>query len=153
MVCLAAPTPPLERVTSDALMMIGEDYNMKTEKWICDACDGEILRPEQGQIEWLVRADGDRQVGRGLRMVHVKTCSPQAVDDWGCQYCLEDEYKRDGSGIYGSAISDYLGPEGLMRLLELLSRGVLPVADVVEMIKRLHVDGYEQARFKTQENC
>ncbi len=126
---------------------------MSTGNLTCDKCLGEILRPEQGQLEWLVRVEGGKEIGRGLRLVHVNTCSPQIVDDWGCQYCLEDEYKRDGSGIYGSAISDFLGPEGLLRLLELLTRGVLPVDDVVEMIKRLHVDGYELARFKSRENC
>jgi hypothetical protein len=113
---------------------------MRKTVFQCDKCLGEILRPEEGQIEWLVRRVGDEQVGRGLRMVHVQTHSPQALDDWGCQYDCEQEYRRDGSGIFGNAITEFLGPAGLSKLLGMLESGVLPQEDVVRMIRRLHTD-------------
>ena len=106
----------------------------------CDTCHGEIRRPEEGQIEWLVRRSGDDQIGRGLRVVHVNSCSPQAVDGWGCQYDLRAEYRRDGSRVYGSAITDFLGSVGLARLLDLLESAVLPQQEVIALIWRLHVD-------------
>ena len=86
----------------------------------CDKCLGEIRRPEEGQIEWLVRREGDKQIGRGLRMVHVQMSSPQALDDYGCQYDCGQEYRRDGSGICGNAITEFLGPTGLSKLLDML---------------------------------
>ena len=106
----------------------------------CDTCHGEIRRPEEGQIEWLVRRTGDDQTGSGLRVVHINLCSPQAVDGWGCQYDHNAEYRRDGSRVYGSAITDFLGSVGLARLLDLLESAVLPQQEVIALIWRLHVD-------------
>ena len=74
-------------------------------------------------------------------MVHVQMCSPQALDDWGCQYDCGQEYRRDGSGICGNAITEFLGPTGLSKLLDMLESDVLPRQDVIAMIRRLHADG------------
>ncbi|VEG89833.1 Uncharacterised protein [Legionella spiritensis] len=40
----------------------------------------------------------------------------------------------------------FLGADGLMQLLILLSEQRLPQDQVLEMIKRLHIPGYEHAR-------
>jgi hypothetical protein len=52
--------------------------------------------------------------------------------------------------LQDAALEDFLGDDGLTDLLELLSRGALPQAQVVEMIKRLHTPGYERARLHAE---
>ncbi|MEI7901531.1 MAG: hypothetical protein WCK89_14870 [bacterium] len=123
---------------------------MSVNRWMCDKCLGEILEPEHGCVEWLVRVEGDTRVGRGLRLVHINQQSPQAVDDWGCQYNQATEGKRDGSAVNDASLSTCLGSGGLMYLLCMLEEGELPVEDMVEMIGRLHVDGYEQERMRSR---
>lgn len=119
---------------------------MNTVVFTCDKCLGKILKPEHGCLEWLVKAEEDRRIGHGLRLVHVNSCSPQAVDDGGCQYNADDERNRDGSELKDASLITCLGSSGLMYLLEMLEHGDLPTGDVIEMIRRLHVDGYEQKR-------
>ncbi len=48
--------------------------------------------------------------------------------------------------LHDLSLTDFLGPDGLMLLLELIEEKALPTAEVLEMIKRLHVPGYELAR-------
>lgn len=43
-------------------------------------------------------------------------------------------------------LNSFAGPDGLMMLLRLLEEGRLPKGEVIEMIKRLHIPGYERAR-------
>lgn len=42
-------------------------------------------------------------------------------------------------------LTEFLGADGLMMLLPILTKGELPQEDLLEMIKRCHVPGYEQA--------
>ncbi len=118
---------------------------MKTATWICDTCGGEISDVSQGWVEWLTRVDGDERAGRGLRLVHHWPASPKQ-GKYRCQYNTEDEHKKDGSTLLDSPLEHFWGADGLMRLLGLLSEDELPKADVIEMIKRLHIGGYELAR-------
>lgn len=119
---------------------------MNTVEFTCDKCLGQILKPEHGCIEWLVKTDGDRRVGHGLRLVHMDSYSPQAVDDGGCRYNADDESNRDGSELKDASLITCLGESGPKYLLEMLVDGEMPTEDVLEMIRRLHVDGYEQER-------
>jgi hypothetical protein len=115
-----------------------------TRRWYCDSCGQPIRHSQEGWVEWLIRKEGARYIGRGLRLVHHQPASPLPE---GCQYDGDEEYSRDKSNISDVALEDFLGHDGLTYLLEILSRGVLPQAQVVEMIKRLHTPGYERARF------
>jgi hypothetical protein len=44
-------------------------------------------------------------------------------------------------------LGHFLGTDGLMELLSFIAYGKLPIGEILEIIKRLHIPGYEQARF------
>ncbi|PTL77933.1 hypothetical protein [Vitiosangium sp. GDMCC 1.1324] len=43
-------------------------------------------------------------------------------------------------------MNEYLGSNGLMRLLAMIYDEELPTKEVLEVLKRLHIPGYEEAR-------
>ncbi len=114
---------------------------MKNETWVCDSCGDEIQNVNQGWIEWLVPISEDRVAGHGLRLVHRYS----GGDRFRCQYNDEREFKN-GYHIYDSSLCDFIGADGLMKLLGKISDDDLPREEILEMIKRLHVPGYEKAR-------
>ncbi|HYO56045.1 hypothetical protein [Archangium sp.] len=118
-----------------------------TPRWYCDTCGQAIRHSRDGWVEWLIRSEGSRRIGRGFRLVHHQPASPLPQ---GCQYDGNQEYRRDQSILSDVPLDDFLGHDGLTYLLEVLSRGELPQEQVVEMIKRLHTPGYERARFHAQ---
>jgi hypothetical protein len=64
----------------------------------------------------------------------------------GCEFDLRlGLFKAEGT-IDKQQLSEFLGPDGLMRLLSFIAEGNFPVAEVLTMIKRLHVPGFEVAR-------
>jgi hypothetical protein len=123
--------------------------NEKT--WVCDTCGEAIQRVENGWVEWLVKDNGNRKfVGHGLRLVHHQPASPR--DPRGsCQYDGDKEFLNDGSTINDNALGSFLGADGLMELLSFLADDKIAKDEVLEMIKRLHIPGYEHARFRFDE--
>ena len=117
----------------------------KKATWVCDSCGQAIEDVSHGWVEWLLRKEGDKYIGRGLRLVH--HCSAHEPLDTRCQYRERNEYQRDESILNDLPLTDFVGPDGLITLLSFIARGELPADEVLEMIKRLHVPGYEQARF------
>jgi hypothetical protein len=123
--------------------------------WTCDTCKKPIEAVGHGVIEWLTReSDTAIPFARGLRLVHGDAYSPRRPNS-GCQY---DESKLDEELLwaYGD-LRHFLGHDGLMALLELTARAKFKsYAGLHEMIKRLHIPGFEQARgsFKAaNDNC
>jgi hypothetical protein len=111
--------------------------------WICDNCGELIQRAEDGWVEWLsTHNEHGNSHGRGLRLVHHLPASPHH----SCQYDEDEEFRRDGSILMALPLEQFLGPDGLMLLLSKLARDELPKDEVLEMIKRLHIPGYEHAR-------
>ena len=110
-------------------------HHMDNRTWICDSCEKPIIDPEHGWVEWL---GNQGTIGRGLRLVHKQSDSPRAPDGQ-CRY--DDDSCHNDFGL-----SDLLGPDGLMQLLEFLADGTIIKEEVLEMIKRLHIPGYEHAR-------
>jgi len=53
--------------------------------------------------------------------------------------------KGEGS-VFDMPLGALLGPDGLMYLLALIDAGSVATDEVLDMIKRLHIPGYEQAR-------
>ena len=61
---------------------------------------------------------------------------------YGCQF-------DDDDPAYMSmdlSLTEFLGPDGLMHLLDFIAKGRVETSEVLEMIKRLNVPGYEQSR-------
>lgn len=119
----------------------------ETKTWICDTCGEFINEPRDGWVEWLVgpRDESGRRRHRGLRLVHQSQATPLAPKG-NCQYNEQEEYRHDRAIIADMHLEQFLGPDGLMMLLEYLATEELPKEEVLVMIKRLHIPGYEHAR-------
>jgi hypothetical protein len=118
--------------------------------WICDTCGGKIRSPEEGLIEW-DSVDDEKGILRrsNLRLIHGPSASPLIklnLKKKGCAFDMRKEHFWTAGGVGNRPLVDFIGPDGLIRLLSLLSEGEFPLAEVVQMIKRLHIPGYEMAR-------
>ncbi len=116
----------------------------------CDTCGEKINSPEQGRIEWFSFND-ENGVRRhcNLRLVHDILVSPlkkMNLKRKGCAFDLHEEFFKSEGSVESHALSEFLGPDGLMRLLSFIANAEFPVADVIRMIKRLNIPGYETAR-------
>ncbi len=113
-----------------------------SQGWICDTCGSPIKESSDGRIEWL-ECNYNGCTGKGLRLVHHISASPHKdVFSHGCYTYTE----TPAQGLNDCELSEFLGSDGLMVLLSKLTNRELPVDEVVEMIKRLHISGHEQAR-------
>ncbi len=61
---------------------------------------------------------------------------------YGCQFNDDDPTYMS----MDSSLSEFLGPDGLMHLLDFVAKNSVETSEVLEMIKRLNVPGYEQGR-------
>jgi hypothetical protein len=78
--------------------------------------------------------------------VHSHSSGAQKKSGNSCRYNSKKEYQKDGGSLADNPLSEFLGPDGLMRLLLSIAENELPTLEVLEMIKRLHIPGYEHAR-------
>lgn len=115
---------------------------MATTSWFCDTCCDLIESAEDGWVEWVDcprNDDGTRSMGHSIRIVHHITQSPQVRS---CQF-----KPVHGSEVIGDdQLNMFQGADGLMRLLEMIATSRQPVPAVLEIIKRIHIPGYEHAR-------
>jgi len=110
--------------------------------WICDKCGEPIQTAADGWVQWITARDG---TARQLSLVHHKPASPLG-GRYGCQFD-EDIVRRGDRGIVSdNSLVEFVGPDGLLYLMQMIKRGVFPLDEIFEMIKRLHVPGYEHAR-------
>ena len=115
---------------------------MKKAHWFCDSCGKPITDANDGWVEWVLYEDTEgNHLGRGLRLVHC-----HRTDGRSCFYDSDVEYNRDRGTISSSTLDGLLEADGLMELLSLIAEKELPADDVLEMVKRLHIPGYEIAR-------
>jgi len=116
--------------------------------WICDDCGEPIERPEHGWMDYLRDAEGK---AHSFRIIHHILHSPRR-DGQTC--CYPEELQPEDCRL-----TDVLpdGPVGISFFLALLDpgraggggRGHPPGAhlpDVIEVMRRLYVSGYEEAR-------
>ncbi len=101
-------------------------------RWRCDECGQEIASARDGWIEWRER-DG---VMCDFRIVHHISASPRG----------------DGTGCYGEStvgnmlMEETLWADGLAWLLGLLAKSPVDRRQFAELVRRLHVPFYEEAR-------
>jgi hypothetical protein len=107
-------------------------------QWKCDACGQVIDRPEVGWVEWLGGTTRGTKA-HGFRIVHNSN---------RCQY-------PSSARVHDMHLTHLLGPDGLDRLLTLLTPGwhtgsrevgVTRLDEWGELVRRLHIPYYEEAR-------
>lgn len=90
-------------------------------------------------MEWVeLPEEKDGLKGRDLRLVHAGRRSSQFNEEF--------ELKRDGGSISDLPLDYFLGPHGFLRLLLMISDREVTTEQVLEMIKKLTVLGFEHAR-------
>ena len=122
----------------------GAAIELNIGPWYCDTCGEIIDGAENGMLQWLTHSDGDRHVGRDLRIVHHFSASPLGGAN-GCYPDERHELKADRSTLSDHPLEKVLGPDGLVILLSLIEDGKLPAREVNRVIMRLFVPGYERA--------
>jgi hypothetical protein len=110
----------------------------KLGPWICDTCSKEVT-VEDGVVVWASTSDGEGD----FRIIHKDVCDP-----------------GNRTHMYWLGLARLMGPDGLSRLLSYFSAGPVlkasgssteetPIADFedfVDLIRRIQLPGYEQAR-------
>lgn len=114
--------------------------------WICDRCGQAIVRAQDGWVQWLSKHESGNWSGRDLQLVHHLPASPIGQKRPGCQFNEQAEFAKDKMTVGDLHLTHFLSKDGLMDLLSMLVEGGLPQNEVIEMIKRLHIPGYEHAR-------
>lgn len=114
--------------------------------WTCDTCGQVINNVGDGWVEWveIMQPDGTFH-GRDLRLVHHAPASPRGPHV-SCQFDRQAEFRNDRGTVRDEPLKDFVGADGLVPLLEMISDERLPTEEILTLIQRLHVPGYEQAR-------
>lgn len=104
------------------------------KQWYCDYCGEVIESDKDGMLEWdsFLPEDGREFTADYFRIVHhraVKNCRPKHAND----------YLSDGH------LHWYTGSQGLSELLTIQARNTLDIIKFHKIIRRLHVDYYEEA--------
>lgn len=101
------------------------------KQWVCDKCEGIIKAPDEGLLEWVTDHKGKNL---GYRIVHQLCC-----------YKRRELRKRDTTDHV--QLEELTGSKGLITLIEMLEKEeYLDRAEFKDMIRRIHVEYYEEAR-------
>lgn len=109
------------------------------EQWYCDVCGEVIEKVEDGWLEWYKERLNDGSFGKEkeYRIVH---------HDKSCMYNSNRLYK-DNKMNADMHLHGFVGPDGLVSLLSKIQfDDVENNRELVEIIRRLHVPFYEEAR-------
>lgn len=97
-------------------------------------------------MEWIAAEDskGKPRVS-GLRLVHHVGTSLRCGEFYGCQYNPRDVFRMNRGIVEGLPLNRFAGPDGLMLLLSMIAERELPLQELIELIKRVQIPGYEAA--------
>jgi hypothetical protein len=110
--------------------------------WRCDSCADIITSIQAGWVEWLASEDKHgKDILRGLRLVH-----RGRQNSHKCRYDPLEEFRNGRTIVEGLPLERLVGADGLMILLSLLAEGELPHREILELIKRVQIPGYELVR-------
>ena len=113
--------------------------------WRCDSCSGMITSVQAGWVEWLASEDRHgNDVLRRLRLVH--RGHQKNARNHNCRYDPLGEFRSGKTIVEGLPLERLVGADGLMILLSLLAEGELPHREILELIKRVQIPGYELVR-------
>lgn len=106
------------------------------EQFICDECGEVIEKIEDGWLEWI---DVLNKPIYGFRIVHVSGRSPRFMNGGNCYY-------PEGCEVSDMHLNEFIGFDGLAYLLSFFDRNLRDPKEVVEIVRRLHISHYEEAR-------
>jgi len=106
------------------------------QQFICDECQGVIEKIEDGWVEWF---NGHENPIHGFRIVHASGVSPRSKEGGNCFY-PESPYVSD------LHLDVFTGSDGLAFLLSFFQRNVSDPNELIEIIRRIHIPYYEEAR-------
>lgn len=116
----------------------------KTDFWICDRCGKKIEDIKDGWVEWMTFRDASQNneyKNKQMRIVH-------RVD---CLY-TDKELASNNAIASDDDLEHFAGADGLMTLLSYISDDeFVDRENVLEVIKRIHIPGYEVARLHFDE--
>jgi hypothetical protein len=113
------------------------------QQFTCDECGELIKSPKDGWLEWLISTSSDGRKLHGFRIVHHAPASPRKQHNGHCQY--------PSHFLIGDMhLEHFLGPDGLANLLSMFERPFEDQQEFVEIIRRLHIPYYEEARLYWQ---
>lgn len=115
---------------------------METEMWLCDKCGRPIKQAKDGWLYWM-RNLNDFMIS-DFKIIHHPTCQHP-----------EPQIQKSMLSTPGDPLVEFQGENGLIRLLELIPKVKKENQnEIIDIIQRLHVPGYETARlhFEQAEN-
>ena len=113
--------------------------------WRCDSCADMITSIQAGWVEWLASEDKHgNDILRGLRLVH--RGRQKNAPNHNCRYDPQEKFRSGRTIVEGLPLERLVGADGLMILLSLLAEGELPHREILELIKRVQIPGYELVR-------
>ena len=110
------------------------------KQWICDSCGQTIKKPEDGWFEWYSNETTARE--EGFRIVHHQK---------SCMYA-DTSLRKQNKFVADLNLTDVIGSDGLANSLfriELAEKGKLGkinLLEYVEILRRLHIPYWEEAR-------
>ncbi|MCT1575686.1 hypothetical protein M3E13_15580 [Oceanobacillus kimchii] len=118
---------------------LGKIKLKQREQWYCDSCGQIIKNSKEAMLEWdnfLYEDNNDGYNAKNFRIVHQKKASNYSN-------CQTDNKKRNLSDGH---LHWYVGSGGLSELLSFYDYKKIDHREFNEIIKRIHVDFYEEAR-------
>lgn len=113
--------------------------------WLCDSCAGLITSVQAGWVEWLACEDKHgNDLLRGFRLVH--RGHQKNGRNHRCRYDALEEFRSARTIVEGLPLERLVGADGLMVLLSFLADEELPYREILELVKRLQIPGYELVR-------
>ncbi|MDN6195879.1 MAG: hypothetical protein L0L39_04000 [Atopostipes suicloacalis] len=107
---------------------------MEKGMWQCDECGKAIKSADKGWLKW-TKNHNDGSISH-FKIIHHPKC-----DEPG------PKIRKTYRATPGDLLSDFVGTNGLVRLLELIPQThSKDQKGLLEVIQRLHIPGYESAR-------
>ena len=136
-------------VNTSGFTQMGNKHHSKRRDsfkgWRCDSCADMITRVQAGWVEWLASEDKHgNDILSGLRLVHRGL--QKNGRNHSCRYDPLKEFRSGRTIVEGLPLERLVGADGLMILLSLLADRELPYREILELIKRLQIPGYELVR-------